>query len=135
MFLKSKRGYTREGEQWSKGPFLMIFSRDRYKHPDADPRELRACVRTVGLHQFGHWMMGTAIVGPHKITLSGCYGDDGLPDDPDPYPGLWEKLMPLPAALVDEFWKGGGHNSCGSEGPAVHAWAVQCEKALRKAGA
>jgi hypothetical protein len=79
-------------------------------------------------------MMGSAVVGQNKITLSGCYGSDGLPDDPDPYPGLWEKFMPLPAELVDKFWKGGGHNTCGSEGPDVHAWAVANEKALRKAG-
>jgi hypothetical protein len=132
MFLKGRSGYTRDGTQWGKGAFLMIFSQDRWKHPEADGRELRACVRTVRLEQCGQFMMGCVMVGPHKITLSGCYGDDGLPGNPDPYPGLWEKLMPLPPELVDEFWKGGGHNTSGSEGPAVQAWAIANEKLLRK---
>jgi len=132
MFLKSKRWYTSDGEQRSKGPFLMVFALSPYAHKGEDTHELRACVRTVSLHQCGHWMMGNAVVGPHKITLSGCYGQDGLPDDPDPYPGLWEKLMPLPKELEEVFWKGGGHNTCGSEGPAVHEWAVANERALRK---
>ena len=81
MFLKSKRGYTRDGEQWSKGSFLMIFSLSHITHPEADRHELRACVRTVSMHQCGHWMMGSAVVGQNKITLSGCYGSDGLPDE------------------------------------------------------
>ena len=113
----------------------MIFSLSHITHPDADRHELRACVRTVHLHQLGHFMMGRAVVGKHKVMLSGCYGNDGLPDDPDPYPGLWEKLMVLPPDLTEAFWKGGGHNDRGSEGQAVHDWAVKNEKQLRKAGA
>jgi hypothetical protein len=76
-------------------------------------------------------MMGQAKIGPHAVTVSGCYGNDGLPDDPDPYPGLWERLIPVPEELTDAFWQGGGHNSCGSEGPAMHEWAVDNEKKLR----
>ena len=127
MFLRSKGGYTRDGEQWTKGPFLMIFSLTPGK-------ELRACVRTVSLHQLGHWMMGHTIVEPHKISLSGCYGDDGWPIDPNKFPGLWDRLIPLPPELTEAFWKGGGHNSCGNEGPAVQDWATVNEKALRIAG-
>jgi len=132
MFLKGKSGYTRDGTQWGKGTFLMIFSQDRYKHPDADGRELRACVRTVRLEQCGQFMMGRVMVGLNKITLSGCYGGDGLPKDPDKYPGLWDRLVPLPLDLIKAFWEGGGHNSSGNEGPAVQAWAIANEKLLRK---
>jgi hypothetical protein len=109
----------------------MIFSLSHITHKGEDLRELRACISKTRLHQFGHFMMGKALVGPHQISLSGCYGDDGLPIDPDPYPGLWERLVPLPPELVESFWKGGGHNTCGSEGPAVHKWAEENAKALR----
>jgi len=109
----------------------MVFSLSHITHPEADHRELRACVRSVSLHQLGHFMMGQAKIGPHAVTVSGCYGNDGLPDDPDPYPGLWERLIPVPEELTDAFWQGGGHNSCGSEGPAMHEWAVDNEKKLR----
>lgn len=40
-------------------------------------------------------------------------------------PGLWDRLHPMPDELVEKFWSGGGHNSSGSEGPAVHKWAKE----------
>ena len=134
MFIRdAKGGYRKDGEQWAKGPFLVVFSLSHITHP-GQQREIRACVRTVSLRQLGHWMMGKAIIGPHRVPLSGSYGADGLPRDPDPFPGLWEKLMPLPESLIEEFWHGGGHNTSGSEGPSIRKWAVENEKLLRKAG-
>lgn len=38
--------------------------------------------------------------------------------------GLWKRLHPMPPELVQKFWKGGGHNSSGSEGPSLHEWAL-----------
>lgn len=46
-------------------------------------------------------------------------------------PGLWDRLHVLPDALTSAFWKGGGHNEAGSEGPSIHAWATENAKVLR----
>jgi len=101
----------------------MVFS----QHPG---RELRACVRHVSMSQCGHFMMARAKVGPYSVRLSGTYGSDGLPMTPPE--GLWEQLTPLPPALTEEFWKGDGWNSAGSEGPAMHKWANENIKQLRR---
>jgi hypothetical protein len=138
MFLHtnpSQTGYTRDGQQKAGGPFLILFSQDeRFQGSDRPLPTVRACVRSVRMSQFGHFMMGSAQVGPHRITLSGSYGSDGLTDDPDKYPGLWDKLLPVPNDLAEKFWNGGGHNSSGSEGPDMRQWAKDNIKALRKAG-
>lgn len=86
---------------------------------------LLACVRTVHLRQLGHFMMGTATVGEHELTVSGPYGCDGLPmdlpenDDDD----IRSHLTLVPTGLAIAFWNGGGHNCAGAEGPAMRAWA------------
>lgn len=89
-----------------------------------------------------------------KVSLSGTYGHDGLPlsayshgdyipaaklGDPctygpetEDYPGLWNQLHPVPAELQAVFWNGGGHNSSGSEGPAMREWALANIKTLSK---
>lgn len=131
MFLRCRTGYTRDGEQTAAGPFLLVFSLSHITHPGANLRELRACVRHVRMHQFGHFMMGRADVGRYRISVSGTYGADGLPLDPDRHPGLWDRLVKLPDELCTKFWEGGGHNSCGVEGPDVHAWALENERLLR----
>ena len=151
MFLRtnpSQTGY-RGTSQVAGGPFLMVFCRTLFG-PSQEQRlaegvdfqasngkvypRLRAAVRSVRMSQCGHFMMGSAQLGKHRITLSGSYGADGLTIDPDSYPGLWETLLPVPDELAEKFWQGGGHNSAGSEGPAMRAWATANEKALRKAG-
>jgi hypothetical protein len=136
MFLKTNKtsGYNRNGEQYARGPFLIVFSQDKYKTPGADPRALRAAVRTVSMHQCGHFMMGRTKLGQHQVTLSGSYGRDGLTCDPSEREGLWDTLLPVPKDLEDQFWAGGGHNTSGSEGPAMREWALANEKQLRKAG-
>ena len=131
MFIRSRRSYDRDGAQKASGPFLMIFSLSHITRKGEDLRELRACIRHVRMHQCGHFMMGRAKIGPLSVTVSGTYGGDGLPRNPDPHPGLWERLVPLPKELADKFWAGGGHNCAGSEGPDVHEWATQNEKQLR----
>jgi hypothetical protein len=128
MFLTVDRsGYNRDGEQVSHGPFLCIFNKE-------SGGELRCIVRHVRMRQCGHWMMASVRVGSERFVLSGTYGGDGLPilDLDGRTERLWEKLHPLPADLTEAFWKGGGWNSAGSEGPALHAWGRQHLQELRR---
>lgn len=141
MFLytnPSQTGYTRDGSQRAGGPFLILFSgEERYPDPENPARTLpvvRACVRSVRLSQLGHFMMGSAQLGKYRVTLSGTYGDDGLTRDAAKYPGLWETLLELPRELTTKLWNGGGHNSAGSEAPAMRAWARANVRQLRQAG-
>lgn len=137
MFITSDySGYNRHGEQSAAGLFLMVFSGDdKFPMPGDASRNLprlRACVRHAHMTQLGHFMMARVRVGKHRITLSGSYGSDGLTlDAPE---GVWEKLVPVPDELAVQFWNGGGHNSSGSEGPAMRKWAQDNLAALRKAG-
>jgi len=155
MFLRTNRSQTGYAgtEQRAGGPFLAVFSwalTEEHKFTGKDGKrypKLRAVVRSVRMHQFGHWMMGSMELGPIdpgpamgggprriSITLSGTYGSDGLTCDPERYPGLWETLMEVPDDLAEQFWNGGGWNSAGKEGPSMRAWAVEHERELRRAG-
>ena len=83
---------------------------------------LRALVRYARLKQLGHFMMGTARVGQHSLTLSGSYGNDGLPMSvPD---DVYEAGVELPQHLYDAWNKGGGWNGAGSEATAMREWAI-----------
>jgi len=153
MFLNGRRWYGKDGEQKAYGSFLILFN----KEPGG---EIRALVRHVRMSQIGHFMMGVIKIkspeakaendtvseftksqspwfyrvadGHYYISLSGCYGGDGLFVDGDYYPGLWEQLHPLPAELQAKVWAGGGHNTCGSEGPDIHEWAKENINTLRR---
>lgn len=136
MFVANNRGgYNRHGEQVGQGLFLILFSLSHITHPEEHKKmEVRGCVRHVRMRQLGQFMMGRVKIGAYDVGLSGTYGDDGLPCDPDKFPGLWEKLMPLPQDLSTKLWNGGGWNSAGSEGMDMHTWANTNLAALRKAG-
>ena len=143
MFIKTTRsGYNDDGEQICHGLFLWVFG---------DPsggRELRAVVRHIRMRQCGHWMMASAELAGFRMSLSGSYGSDGLPDDLGSYfpkgqnesvqmteaqkKAVWEQLVVIPDELRDKFWAGGGHNSAGSEGPSMREWALANLKELRK---
>jgi hypothetical protein len=153
VFIKSNLGYTRDGEQRAAGPFLMLFGQKA-----GGP--VRALVRYTKMRQCGHFMMASCEIrspearaetctvsehtklqypdfwrvrdGLYRVSLSGTYGADGLTIDADQYPGLWERLHPLPDELVAAFWQGGGHNSAGSEGPAIHRWARDNHRRLSR---
>jgi hypothetical protein len=159
MFLTvSKRGYNRHDEQFTHGRFLIIF-----QDPAGDSRpwtnaegkvvkvpELRCLVRHVRLRQCGYWMMGSVQIGPHRFSLSGDYGADGLPIHlphlynfskgaggrrsltEDEQRALWDSFHPIPDDLQDEFWSGGGHNEGGAERSGLRAWARPQVRALRK---
>ena len=123
--------YTRRGHagtaQWSAGSFLAIFNKD-------SGGELRGCVKSVRLRQLGQWMMGEMWVRGIRVGLSGTYGSDGLPIDSEKLTQeAWDQLVVLPTELTDAFWRGGGHNSAGEEGPAMRVWARKNLAALRKA--
>jgi hypothetical protein len=137
MFITSERSsprgwYSRSG-QHASGSFLMLFNRD----PGG---EVRALVRHVRMDQLGQFMMSSVVVDGVRITLSGCYGSDGLPigvDHPkpcrwDPKALLWDRLHVLPEHLTKALWSGKGWNSCGEEGPAIRKWASENCTHLRR---
>lgn len=157
MFINGSGGYNRHGEQTARGDFLVIFAKGQ---------ELRAAVRHVRMSQLGHWMMASVKIGPYKTTLSGSYGSDGLPKNTtksvprtcwhlsgitnneeyywyertyewEDVPVVnWEKLVPLPADLTQEFWhpEHQGWNSAGSEAKNIRNWAKQNIRVLKNAG-
>ena len=122
MYITNEgHGYYRGTEQHhSRAPFLILVQ------PPGIPgskEPIRAIVRKVALHQFGHWMMGSARAFGHKIPISGAYGADGLVREVPQE--VYDRAIPVPIELVEAWNKGGGWNSCGSEGPAMREWAVQ----------
>ena len=144
MFLtNSHRGYTRDGQQRASGRFLILFSHNKYKMADEMgldwrniPKDFRrtlyAHVCHVSMKQLGHFMMGEAktleVQGKawKHLIVSGTYGGDGLPCD---YENLTsesrKKLRPVPPALADKFWQGGGWNGAGSEVQEMRDWAIK----------
>lgn len=83
---------------------------------------LRAVVRYVRMTQLGHFMMGTARIGAHRLSLSGSYGSDGLPCSvPDE---VYEAGVELPQELYNLWNTGGGWNGAGSEAIAMRLWAL-----------
>jgi hypothetical protein len=117
MYITNEgHGYYRGTEQChTRAPFLILVQREE--------REIRALVRKVALHQCGHFMMGSARVGRHRIPISGSYGGDGLPRTVPLE--VYEAAVPVPHELIDAWNHGGGWNSAGSEAPAMREWAVK----------
>lgn len=153
MYLEPNHGYyTSTGEQHARQAwYLMLAELDTSApggpirsqqepcakacgHPTTAPEQyshsvLYAAVRKVALTQVGHFMMGTANVGGHRITLSGPVGNDGLPMTICPFvdgkPVVaygdvpldtfrhWERV---PANLAALYWHDGiGHNDVNTE--------------------
>lgn len=127
MFLKSKRTYDRDGGQKAAGLFLWIV-----QGPGVPFRESRAFIRSVTMHQCGHFMTGQIRVGGHVATVSGTYGGDGLPCDVPAH--VYDAAVPIPAEIMEIYATGGGHNGAGREGPDLHAWALANLPVLRRAG-
>ena len=122
MFVTRKnRGYNRDGEWQASGRFLAVFC-------GKDQSKLYGVVRRCALRQLGHWMIGRIRVGSQTLTVSGTYGEDGLPLDLDKVEESNRRfLAPVPPELVEAFWKGGGHNCAGTEAPAMHAWGLSLD--------
>jgi hypothetical protein len=159
MYLtNSHRGYTRDGQQRASGQFLIVFSHNKYtwseqtgkpwsEFPADMERVLYAYVCKVTMKQLGHFMMGDAIglEVQHSeydkangrtwryLVLSGTYGSDGLPCDYEKLTSQARtKLVRVPDDLTEVFWKGGGHNSAGSEAYQMRDWAIKTFKVLKE---
>lgn len=119
-----KAGYTYYGhggeQRHTKAPFLILV---QDKDQPIGPDNFRALVRKVALQQLGHFMMGTARVFNQSLTISGAYGNDGLPISVGK--DIYDKAVPVPRDLYDLWNKGGGWNSCGSEADEMTAWAIK----------
>lgn len=87
------------------------------------PDNFRAIVRKVALKQFGHFMMGNAVILRNHITVEGDYGNNGLPVTV-PHP-VYEVGKPVPYWLYDMWNHGDGWNGKGSEGDALREWAFK----------
>lgn len=142
MFLsKLKFGWGVRSGQWAHGWFLILLQPEEQFHVGQGPREpphttLRATIRYVKLHQFGHFMMGhiyTSAPGsdkPRRVPLSGTYGGDGLPRSVARCSDLYQNAVPVPRELYDSWNGGGGWNGGGSEMDAFRAWALENEPQL-----
>ena len=124
----SRSGYRGGDQVCTRGLFLM-FVQPPGTAGASSP--IKCVVRKVALQQLGHFMMGRANIRGKWFTVSGSYGSDGLPMDvpQEVYDSL---TVTLPADLYQAWNKGGGHNSCGSEAPAVRKWAKEHLAELRK---
>ena len=138
MFLKLKRsGFDAGGGQVASGRFLMLLMPD-WMDPDT-PEEFRdfkrddyltktrAIVRFVSMRQLGNFMMGTARVLGHKLSVSGAYGGDGLTMRV-PWK-VYQVGVPVPADLMLAWSNGGGHNGAGSEGGAMREFGLSIDTA------
>jgi hypothetical protein len=74
-------------------------------------------------------MMGNARVHGHRLTLSGSYGSDGLPDTVPAE--VYARGVELPDELYNAWNNGGGWNGAGSEAPAMREWALEHLAELR----
>jgi hypothetical protein len=120
MYLTKGHGYYRGTEQHTmRGRFLLLL---HLKDGKCDADNTFAVVRKVALHQLGHFMMGRANLCGKWVTISGAYGNDGLPMDVKELP---KDAVKLPRRLYDLWAKGGGHNSVGSEAQEMRKWALE----------
>lgn len=115
MYIQAPdRGYTRDGQQFCrKAPFLLLLQ-------TAADSTIYGAVRKIALQQCGHWMMGTARILCKSYTVSGSYGNDGLPMTVDTIP---PDAKILPPELYEAWNKGGGWNGAGSEALEMAEWA------------
>jgi len=120
MFIAGSNTYYVGTEQRaSRGHFLLLLQRKEGPH---DAAGTFAVVRKVALRQLGHFMMGRVNLCGKWHTVSGAYGNDGLPMDVERMPA---DAKPLPPELYEAWNKGGGWNSAGNEAPDMRTWARQ----------
>jgi hypothetical protein len=67
-------------------------------------------------------MMGRANLNGRWCSVSGAYGNDGLPLAVERMP---PDAKPLPPELYDAWNKGNGWNGAGSEAQAMRTWATE----------
>jgi hypothetical protein len=119
MFLNFKRsGYDRDGQQVASGRFLLLV-----QPTDDDNAPIRALVRFTSMRQLGQFMMGHCTVFGQRVSLSGSYGNDGLPCHVSRT--AYDQAVEVPAELIAAWNTGGGHNGVGSEASAMLEWAAK----------
>lgn len=121
MYLTRGNGYYhKSGEQRTqRASFLILVQPER--GPGTVSRDnTYAIVRKVALRQLGHFMMGRANIAGKRESVSGSYGNDGLPVTVAKLP---RDAIPLPGELFDAWNTGGGWNGAGSEAQAMRDWA------------
>jgi hypothetical protein len=118
MYIRpTMSGTDRSGQHVSRrGDFLLLIQ----EKDKCAKGNVFAIVRKVALQQLGHFMMGSVNICGKWQTVSGTYGNDGLPMDVEKLPS---DAVRLPDELFDAWNKGGGWNSAGSESDAMSEWA------------
>lgn len=139
-FNGSHTYYSSDGSQHAARAPYLILATDYENYDCAEPAcsmayaphthnrvaGLYACIRQVAMSQCGHFMMGSARVGPDRLILSGPYGSDGLPENYDRLsPGARSRFTRVPDAIAALYWypASPGHNGSGSEARAMAAYA------------
>lgn len=119
MYIEKPTLYYRGNDQAvRRASFLILMqSKDR----KIGPENMRGIIRKVAMRQFGHWMMGSAQIGQERITLSGSYGDNGLPVTVSEE--VFAKGVPLPVGLYNAWNHGRGWNCAGNEALEMQKWA------------
>lgn len=100
-------------------------TKDVYTYPNGKPK-IWAIVRSVALHQCGHFMMGRARIQGTRLSISGSCGADGLPTDLQAVPARYrDQLVLVPEDVAAVYWKDDGHNTIGSAAPTMRDWAMR----------
>lgn len=122
MYLKSPLTYYVGTElRTARAPFLLLLQVEKAIISETCRRDnFYAVVRKVALRQCGHFMMGKVNLSGKWETVSGAYGNDGLPVTVKKLP---KDAKPVPDWLYDAWNNGGGHNGAGSEADAMRRWA------------
>src|SRR5262245_55357539 len=112
MYVEFTPTYHAGSEQHTRAArFLILLRPDKATIAESCcPENTYAIVRKVALHQLGHFMMGHANIGGKWRSVSGAYGNDGLPRSVDKLPA---DAVQLPRELYDAWNRGGGWNSAG----------------------
>ena len=119
MYIEGTQTYYRGTEQCARRARFLILLQPNVQNWEEYP--MRAIVRKVALRQLGAFMMGHARVGGQTISVSGSYGNDGLPLTVPLE--IYEKGVVVPDHLVKLWSTGGGWNSAGSEAGSMREWA------------
>lgn len=119
MYLRAKGGYDHDGQQRSRGDYLVVFEAD-------NGREWRCVRRKVSLHQFGHFMMGHADIADWRFSLSGSFGHDGFPLG-QPHADVWERLHVIPSDVLARF-----KQPAEWDHEVLRVWALEHEDELKK---
>lgn len=126
MYIEPTFTYYRGAQQCAaRGRFLLLLQlADR----PCNAENTFAVVRKVALQQLGHFMVGRANIAGQWRSVSGAYGNDGLPMTVDKLPG---DAVQLPGELYQAWNIGQGWNGAGSEAAAMRQWAKGQWRAIK----